>query len=86
MILMIPSYQLLSCTVLHEATSLTYITTSLYFPYYTPTKTTRISVSALLCDCSSTLWHLIAESLEDVNFLQHAITMNKTAIRTEKGV
>lgn len=61
MILVISSYPLLSCTVLHEATSLTYITTLLYFPYYSPAKTTFISVPALLCDCSSTLWHLVAE-------------------------
>lgn len=84
MILLICSYQLLSCTVLHEATSLTYITTLLYFPYYSPTKTICMSVSALLCDCSSTLWHLVAESPEDVNFLQHASTMNKAEIQTKK--
>lgn len=88
MILIISSYQFLSCTVLHKTTSLTYITTSLYFPYYSPTKTIHISVSALLCDCSSTFWHLVAESPEDVNFLQHASTIHKAEIRTkeERGV
>jgi len=44
--LMICSYPLLSCTVLHEATSLTYITTLLYFPYYS--QTVCISVSFAL--------------------------------------
>lgn len=84
MILMISSHQWLNCTVLHEATSLTYITTLLYFPYYSPTKTICISVSALLCDCSSRLWYLVVESLEDVKFLQHASAMNKAEIQTKK--
>lgn len=83
-IFMTSSYQLLNCTVLHEAAPLTDVATLLYFPYYSPAKPVCISASALLSDCSSTLWHLVVESLEDVIFLQHASAMNKAEIWTKK--